>query len=188
MNNAFFWLNEVVAGQGGRAFLPGDNKECRPKVLALDPLNLHVTMAAFKLLHNHSIQVAIPPAAPSCSMANGRLVEQAVHERAQQRITPRAAAPVLKQQSQLLRDSVRALEVANHHAVLDGSETDGSVFKRLFIFFHEGKQSFDASHECGLQLDGAFLKSDIGGILFVACLKDSNNSIHSNCRHRRYEW
>ena len=77
-------------------------------------------------------------------------------------------------QYQLIQDYVRVLEAAKHHAVL---ETDDSVFKRLFILFREGEQSFDAFHERGLQLDGTFLKSDIVGILFVACLKDSNNNI-----------
>ncbi len=78
------------------------------------------------------------------------------------------------EQYQLLQDYVVALEAAKHHAVL---ETDNSVFKRLFILFREGIQSFAAFHERGLQLDGTFLKSNTGDILFVACVKDSNNNI-----------
>jgi hypothetical protein len=78
------------------------------------------------------------------------------------------------EQYQLLQDYVLALESAKHHALL---ETDDSVFKRLFILFREGKQSFEAFHERGLQLDGTFLKSSTGGILLVACVQDTNNNI-----------
>jgi hypothetical protein len=62
------------------------------------------------------------------------------------------------EQYQLLQDYVLALESAKHHAVL---ETDDSVFKRLFILFREGKQSFEAFHERGFTKEGVFLKNDV---------------------------
>jgi hypothetical protein len=75
------------------------------------------------------------------------------------------------EQYQLLQDYGVALEAAKHHAVL---ETDNSVFKRLFILFREGIQSFATFHERGLQLDGTFLKNNTGGVAWV---KDSNFNI-----------
>ncbi len=77
-------------------------------------------------------------------------------------------------QYQLLQDYDWALEVAKHYAVL---ETEDCVFKKLFVLFYDGKKSYEAFYEHGLQLNGTFLKSKIGAILFVACLKDSNNNI-----------
>ncbi len=50
-------------------------------------------------------------------------------------------------------------------------------WKTSSVLFCEGKQSFDTFYERGLQLNEMFLESKIGVILFVVCLKNSNNNI-----------
>ena len=64
----------------------------------------------------------------------------------------------------LLLDYAQELKKVQHIAELVTFE---SQFKRIFIFYREGLQSWESFNDRGLQLDGTFLKNSSGGKILL---------------------
>nr|CCA25904.1 Pc21g00130 putative [Albugo laibachii Nc14] len=56
-------------------------------------------------------------------------------------------------------------------------EMEDRQFNRMIIVFREGKQVFKSYAQCGICLDGTFLKNVSGGIPLIACVLNGNQQI-----------
>ena len=80
----------------------------------------------------------------------------------------------LEAQYSMLPSYVEILISKGNLACVDEEE---GTFKRFMVVYWEGAQCYRQFKIMGLQLDGTHIKSSIGGVLLVACLRDSNCQI-----------
>jgi hypothetical protein len=70
---------------------------------------------------------------------------------------------------------VDALNKWGHITKISMSST--STFEKLAIIYREGIELFKHYSFAGLQLDGTFIKTQVGGVLLVACFINGNSEL-----------